>query len=36
MFGFLDTVYTSEVIIIAALIIFVIYIFYSLNLFRKG
>jgi len=34
--GFLDVVYRSEIVIIAALLIFVGYIFYSLNLFRKG
>ena len=31
----LDPVYVAETAIIIALIIFVIYIFYSLNLFRK-
>ncbi len=36
MFSFLDVVYASELVIIVALIAFVAYIFYSLNLFRKG
>jgi len=31
----LDPVYKSETVIIIALIIFAVYIFYSLNLFRK-
>lgn len=34
--NFLDAVYRSEIVIIIALLIFVIYVFYSLNLFRKG
>jgi len=34
MFG-LDPVYKTETIIIVALIIFALYVFYSLNLFRK-